>query len=386
MGSTKKIMVAYGTRPEAIKLAPVIQLLRADSRFQTLIVSTGQHREMVNQVTDIFGFKPDIDLALMHKRQPLNRILSRSLKGLDQVLKQHKPDAVLVQGDTSTAASAALAGFNRRSKIVHLEAGLRSYDLGSPFPEEANRRIISAIATCHLTPTQQAKNNLLKEGIQESAVTVTGNTVIDALRTAADREVGFSDPRVANALNTYQRHVIFTSHRRENLGTLGDIGLALAALAKKYSDIGFYVPMHMNPKIEKRLLPGIASLSNVIVTGPLPYDQFIHLMKRSDLIITDSGGIQEEAPTLGIPALLIRETTERPEALASGAVKLIGPNPDTITRATLELLEDRIAYNSMKKASNPYGDGYAAERTVQVLAKLFSLHVEAPIPEFDPGI
>ena len=386
MGSTKKIMVAYGTRPEAIKLAPVIQLLRADSRFQTLIVSTGQHREMVNQVTDIFGFKPDIDLALMHKRQPLNRILSRSLKGLDQVLKQHKPDAVLVQGDTSTAASAALAGFNRRSKIVHLEAGLRSYDLGSPFPEEANRKIISAIATCHLTPTQQAKNNLLKEGIQESAVTVTGNTVIDALRTAADREVGFSDPRVANALNTYQRHVIFTSHRRENLGTLGDIGLALAALAKKYSDIGFYVPMHMNPKIEKRLLPGIASLSNVIVTGPLPYDQFIHLMKRSDLIITDSGGIQEEAPTLGIPALLIRETTERPEALASGAVKLIGPNPDTITRATVELLEDQIAYNSMKKASNPYGDGHAAERTVQVLAKLFSLHVETPIPEFAPGI
>ena len=379
-------MVAYGTRPEAIKLAPVIQLLRADSRFQTLIVSTGQHREMVNQVTDIFGFKPDIDLALMHKRQPLNRILSRSLKGLDQVLKQHKPDAVLVQGDTSTAASAALAGFNRRSKIVHLEAGLRSYDLGSPFPEEANRKIISAIATCHLTPTQQAKNNLLKEGIQESAVTVTGNTVIDALRTAADREVGFSDPRVANALNTYQRHVIFTSHRRENLGTLGDIGLALAALAKKYSDIGFYVPMHMNPKIEKRLLPGIASLSNVIVTGPLPYDQFIHLMKRSDLIITDSGGIQEEAPTLGIPALLIRETTERPEALASGAVKLIGPNPDTITRATVELLEDQIAYNSMKKASNPYGDGHAAERTVQVLAKLFSLHVETPIPEFAPGI
>ncbi|MDK8823368.1 non-hydrolyzing UDP-N-acetylglucosamine 2-epimerase [Corynebacterium coyleae] len=386
MGSTKKVMVAYGTRPEAIKLAPVIQLLRADSRFKTLIVSTGQHREMVNQVTDIFGFKPDIDLALMHKRQPLNRILSRSLKGLDHVLKQHKPDAILVQGDTSTAASAAIAGFNRRAKIIHLEAGLRSYDLSSPFPEEANRKIISAIATCHLTPTNQAKQNLLKEGIQEDTVTVTGNTVIDALQATADRDVDFSNPELVNALSSYRRHIIFTSHRRENLGTLADIGSALASLARRYSDIAFYVPMHMNPKIEKRLLPGIASLPNVFVTGPLPYDQFVHLMKRSDLIITDSGGIQEEAPSLGIPALLIRETTERPEAIASGAVKLIGSNPYSIARATVELLEDQVAYNAMKKASNPYGDGRAAERTVQVLAKLFGLSTESTITEFDPTL
>ncbi|OHO34710.1 UDP-N-acetyl glucosamine 2-epimerase [Corynebacterium sp. HMSC034E11] len=378
-------MVTYGTRPEAIKLAPVIQRLRADSRFETLIVSTGQHREMVNQVTKIFGFKPDIDLALMHKRQPLNRILSRSLKGLDHVLKENRPDAVLVQGDTSTAASAALAGFNRRAKIVHLEAGLRSYNLSSPFPEEANRKIISAIATCHLTPTRQAKENLLKEGIQESAVTVTGNTVIDALQATAKGRTTFSNPGITNALNTYERHIIFTSHRRENLNTLADIGLALASLARKYRDVAFYVPMHMNPKVEKRLLPGIASMPNVIVTGPLPYDQFIHLMKHSDLIITDSGGIQEEAPSLGVPALLIRETTERPEAIASGAVRLIGPRPEAITNATIELLEDRASYTAMKKASNPYGDGRAAERTVQVLAKLFNLPIEAPISEFNPS-
>lgn len=385
MGTTKKIMVAYGTRPEAIKLAPVIQRLRADSRFETLIVSTGQHREMVNQVTEIFGFKPDIDLELMHKRQPLNRILSRSLKGLDHVLKQNKPDAVLVQGDTSTAASAALAGFNRRAKIVHLEAGLRSYNLSSPFPEEANRKIISAIATCHLTPTRQAKENLLKEGIQESAVTITGNTVIDALQATAKDQTAFSNPEITNALNTYERHIIFTSHRRENLNTLADIGLALASLAREYRSVAFYVPMHMNPKVEKRLLPGIASLPNVIVTGPLPYDQFIHLMKHSDLIITDSGGVQEEAPSLGVPALLIRETTERPEAIASGAVRLIGPRPEAITNATIELLEDRATHTAMKKASNPYGDGRAAERTVQVLAKLFNLPIEAPISEFNPS-
>ncbi|PLA36866.1 UDP-N-acetylglucosamine 2-epimerase (non-hydrolyzing) [Corynebacterium coyleae] len=379
-------MVAYGTRPEAIKLAPVIQLLRADSRFNTLIVSTGQHREMVNQVTDIFGFKPDIDLALMHKRQPLNRILSRSLKGLDRVLKDHRPDVVLVQGDTSTAASAAIAGFNRRAKIVHLEAGLRSYNLDSPFPEEANRKIISAIATCHLTPTHHAKMNLIKEGIQENAITVTGNTVIDALQVTASRKIEFTNPELTDALTVYRRHVIFTSHRRENLGALADIGLALASLARRYTDIAFYVPMHMNPKIEKRLLPGIASLPNVIITGPLPYDQFIHLMKRSDLIITDSGGIQEEAPSLGIPALLIRETTERPEALSSGAVKLIGPNPQSITTATIELLENQETYNAMKKASNPYGDGRAAARTVQVLTELVGLPTNSLIPEFTPSM
>ncbi|OHO81444.1 UDP-N-acetyl glucosamine 2-epimerase [Corynebacterium sp. HMSC036E10] len=379
-------MVTYGTRPEAIKLAPVIQRLQADPRFETLIVSTGQHREMVNQVTDIFGFKPDIDLALMHKRQPLNRILSRSLKGLDGVFKVNRPDAVLVQGDTSTAASAALAGFNRRAKVVHLEAGLRSYDLSSPFPEEANRKIISAIATCHLAPTHQAKGNLLKEGIQESAVTVTGNTVIDALQTTANRETAFSNPEISKALNTYARHIIFTSHRRENLNTLADIGLALASLAKRYSNVAFYVPMHMNPKIKKKLLPEISSLPNVIVSGPLPYDQFIHLMKHSDLIITDSGGIQEEAPSLGIPALLIRETTERPEAIASGAVRLIGPHPEAITSTTAELLEDTAIYTAMKKAINPYGDGQASERTVQVLAKLFGLPIETPIPEFNPSL
>ena len=384
MGNTRKIMVAYGTRPEAIKLAPVIQQLRADKRFETLIVSTGQHREMVNQVTEIFGFKPDIDLALMHKRQPLNRILSRSLKGLDWVLKQNKPNAVLVQGDTSTAASAALAGFNRRAKIVHLEAGLRSHDLNSPFPEEANRKIISAVATRHLAPTHQAKRNLLEEGIKGHTVTITGNTVIDALQTTAKRDIAFTNRAIIDALKMYERHVIFTSHRRENLKTLSDIGVALAKLADQHRDVAFFVPMHLNPKIKKKLLPGIASLPNVIITGPLPYDQFIHLMKLSDLIITDSGGVQEEAPSLGIPALLIRETTERPEALESGAVKLIGPNPISIAEATTELLENDAAYAAIKKSSNPYGDGQAAKRTLQVLADLFGLPVENRISEFTP--
>lgn len=383
---TKTVMVTYGTRPEAIKLAPVIRLLREDSRFLTLVVSTGQHREMASQVTTLFGFKPDIDLGLMHKRQPLNRILSRSLKGLDYILKDNKPDLVLVQGDTSTAASAAIAGFNRRAEILHLEAGLRSNDLSSPFPEEANRKIISAIATHHLAPTQLAKENLLREGVPNHSITVTGNTVIDSLQTIASRGSEISNPEIQIALRTYNRHIVFTTHRRENISTLAEISTAIATLAKRYTDVGFYVPMHLNPKVQKRLLPTLTSLPNVVTTGPLPYDQFVELMKRSDLIITDSGGIQEEAPALRIPALLIRDNTERPEAIQSGAVKLVGSNPRQIDKVASELLDSPPKLTAMKNATNPYGDGCASTRTIQVIEELLGLTATSSLAEFDPRL
>lgn len=383
--ATAKIMVVFGTRPEAIKLAPVIKELRSHKEFKTLVVSTGQHREMLAQVTELFGFQPDVDLGLMHKKQPLNRIMSRSLKGLDSVLKKFKPDALIVQGDTSTAASAAVAGFNREAKIVHVEAGLRSFDLSSPFPEEANRKIISAVAALHLTPTIRAKNNLIAEGIPEDTIIVTGNTVIDALMETAEKESHFTDGAIETALRSFDRRVIFTSHRRENLSSLTKIGVALGTLAEQYSDTAFFVPMHMNPRIRKRLLPGVEHLPNVIASGPLPYDEFVHLMKQADLIITDSGGVQEEAPALGLPALLIRDTTERPEAIQAGVVKMIGAEPDTIISEASELLDNPDARAAMKNAVNPYGDGHAAERTVKALSDAFDLTLDVQIPTLNPA-
>lgn len=379
---TAKIMVAYGTRPEAIKLAPVIKALRDDSRFESVIVSTGQHREMLQQVTDLFGFTPDVELNLMHKKQPLNRIMSRALKRLDEVLKKHKPDVLVVQGDTSTAAAAAIAGFNREAKIVHVEAGLRSWDLSSPFPEEANRKIISAIASLHLTPTKSAKQNLLNEGIDPDRILVTGNTVIDALRETVHKTSALSDPRICEALEKYSQRIIVTSHRRENLPALSAIGSAIGHLAREYPDTAFLLPMHMNPKIRKRLLPAIEGLDNVVTTGPLPYDQFMHLMQEATLIVTDSGGVQEEAPALGLPALLIRDTTERPEAIDAGAVKLIGSDPQDIISEVENLLENPAAYEAMRHAVNPFGDGAATPRIISALDALVAARPLDGIAEF----
>ena len=379
-----KIMVVYGTRPEAIKLAPVIRELRAHDKFETLVVSTGQHREMLAQVTELFDFQPDLDLGLMHRKQPLNRIMSRALKRLDKVLREFRPDALIVQGDTSTAASAAIAGFNREAKIVHVEAGLRSFDLSSPFPEEANRKIISAITSLHLTPTNRAKNNLIAEGIPEDAIVVTGNTVIDALLETAQKQNPFTAAAIDNALQDFERRIIFTSHRRENLDSLTKIGVALGTLAERYPDTAFFVPMHLNPRIRERLLPGVEHLPNVVTTGPLPYDEFIHLMEQSDLIITDSGGVQEEAPALGLPALLIRDTTERPEAIEAGVVRMIGLDPDTIISEATELLDNPDAHAAMRNAVNPYGDGHAAERTVKALGDLFNLTIDVQTPPLHP--
>ncbi|OFL94423.1 non-hydrolyzing UDP-N-acetylglucosamine 2-epimerase [Corynebacterium sp. HMSC055D05] len=377
-----KILIVFGTRPEAIKLAPVIELLRADERFSVTVVSTGQHREMLSQVTDLFGFKPDIDLGLMHRKQPLNRILSRSLKGLDPILKSVKPDAVIVQGDTSTAAAAALAAFNRQSKVVHLEAGLRSHNLDSPFPEEANRKIISAISSLHLAPTANARDNLIAEGIDPDIVAVTGNTVIDALYRVSSTEPSFVNDSIAEALERFPRRIIFTSHRRENLASLRAFGSAISELSALFPESAFFLPLHLNPKIRKRLLPELTDIENVITIPPLAYNEFVGLMRVSDLIVTDSGGVQEEAPALNIPALLIRDTTERPEAIEAGAVRMISPSAHTIVKEVCHLLNDDSAYSQMKQAKNPFGDGRAADRVIDAIATALGIQDQRQIDEF----
>lgn len=379
-----KVMVVFGTRPEAIKLAPVIELLRADTRFSVTVVSTGQHREMLSQVTDLFGFDPDFDLGLMHRKQPLNRILSRSLKGLDPILKSVKPDVVLVQGDTSTATAAALAAFNRRSKVVHLEAGLRSHNLDSPFPEEANRKIISSVATLHLTPTSDTRENLLHEGVNPKTVVVTGNTVIDALYRVRSSEPTFTDSSISAALEQFPKRIIFTSHRRENLDSLKAFGEAISELSERFPQTAFFLPLHLNPKVRRRLLPELSGLQNVLAIPPLAYDEFVGLMQLSDMIVTDSGGIQEEAPALNLPAILIRDTTERPEAIKAGAVEMIAPSAGAIVSTVSRLFEDEKAYFKMKNAKNPFGDGRAAHRTVDAIAVIADVQDYRLVDEFTP--
>ncbi|OFP16921.1 MULTISPECIES: UDP-N-acetylglucosamine 2-epimerase (non-hydrolyzing) [unclassified Corynebacterium] len=377
-----KIMVAYGTRPEAIKLAPLIKTLKSDKRFVTCIVSTGQHQEMLNQVNVMFGIEPDFDLSLMHKKQPLNRIMSRALKGLDKLLERIAPDILVVQGDTTTAMAAAIAGFNRHVKVVHLEAGLRSGDMSSPFPEEANRRLITTVASLHLAPTHSARSNLLADGVNRKDIVVTGNTVIDALHEAATWDVGFEDPRIAEVLESGQEFIVVTTHRRENLDSMEQIGHAISRLAKLYPNYTFILPVHLNPVIRKNIAPQVVKNNNVLLSAPLPYDQFTHLLAKAKLIITDSGGVQEEAPALGIPVILMRNTSERPEAIEAGTVRLVGSDEDVIVGEVSLLLDDDSEYKHMSEAINPYGDGRAAYRSVAAIAELTG--VGTRVEQFTP--
>ncbi|OFL60206.1 UDP-N-acetyl glucosamine 2-epimerase [Corynebacterium sp. HMSC065D07] len=381
--SKPKIMTVYGTRPEAIKVAPVIKALEKDERFESVAVSTGQHKEMLEQVNTMFGIEPKLDLHLMKPGQGLNEIVSRALMGLDEIIDAEQPDVIISQGDTSTAMAAALAGFHRDVKVVHLEAGLRTGDIHSPFPEEANRKLIGQVAELHLAPTAGSMENLRRENVRSKDIAVTGNTVIDALLEAASWDTEFEDPALQEAAETGKRLVVVTTHRRENLEAMKKIGGAVKDLAESYSDINFVLPLHLNPKVREAVLPEVESLPNVLITDPLPYDQFTKLLDRATIILTDSGGVQEEAPALGKPVLVMRQNTERPEAVVAGTVKLVGANRSLIVAEAKLLLDDDAAYHSMANAVNPYGDGKAAERAVAAIAEL--LGVGERLPDFEPS-
>lgn len=338
---------------------------------------------MLHAVTERFEIRPNFDLDLMESGQSLSTFLSRCVSGLDRVLAEVQPQAVIVQGDTTSALAGAIAGFHRRVDIVHLEAGLRTGDLNSPFPEEGNRKMISQVSQLHLAPTPSAQQNLIGEGVLGERIVITGNTVIDALNIAAGWEVEFADSRISRAVESERPIILVTSHRRENLGEMEGIGRAIRAIATRYPDFQLVLPLHPNPMVRNPIESEVKGVENVLVTAPLPYDQFTGLMKSAALILTDSGGIQEEAPALGVPVLVMRTNTERPEALEAGTVKLIGSDWEGIVTEVSHLLDNDESYRKMVHASNPYGDGQAAARTVAALAQLGG--VGDRLPDFSPN-
>lgn len=378
------VLTVFGTRPEAIKVAPLIRAIEASNALLSRTLVTAQHREMLDQVNDLFGIVPDTDLNIMAKGQTLNGIASRVIGELDTVLAEEAPDAVLVQGDTTTVMGASIAAFNRGIPVIHLEAGLRSGNLQSPFPEEANRKLTSQLSALHLAPTPGSRDNLLAEGISPDDVVVTGNTVIDALHLAVDMNVAPTDPIVGDYVAADRPKLLVTTHRRENLGSaIENIGDALAELAENRPELLILLPAHRNPLVREAVLPRVEKFDNVLVTEPLSYGEFTTVMAASDVILTDSGGIQEEAPSLGKPVLVMRENTERPEAVDAGSVKLVGTDRDLIVAEVARLFDDVLAYDSMAKAVNPYGDGRAADRSVAAIEEL--LRVGERIGEFAPS-
>ncbi|MCI7551496.1 MAG: UDP-N-acetylglucosamine 2-epimerase (non-hydrolyzing) [Actinomycetaceae bacterium] len=377
------VMAVYGTRPEGIKVAPVIKALQDAEHLDPIVVSTGQHREMLAQVHDVFGIVPDRDLDIFQSGQGLNQIAAKIFTELDPVLAEYSPDALLVQGDTTTVAAAAIAAFYRSIPVIHLEAGLRSGDILSPFPEEANRKITSQIAALHLAPTAESRDNLLREAVDPSTIAITGNTVIDTLFRVSSLDVQFTDPLISEAIETHERVLAVTSHRRENIGEpMRHIGAALARLSTLYPQDAIIFPIHRNPKVRELIVPIIEDLPNVVVTDPLDYLEFTHLLHAAHIVLTDSGGVQEEAPSLGKPVLVLRENTERPEAVLAGTVKLIGTDEERIVTEVSHLKDSQTAYETMARAVNPYGDGHAAERTVAAISAMFGEGER--LPDFDP--
>ena len=368
--TSPKVITVYGTRPELIKTAPVIAALEKDDRFTSVAVSTGQQRDLLDQVNKLFGITPAYDLGIMKEGQSLNEMVARMLTGLDKVFAKEKPDMVLVQGDTSTAMSGALVGFHRGVKVVHLEAGLRTGNIASPFPEEGYRCMISQIAALHLAPTPESRQNLLDEDFPAADIAITGNTVIDALLHTVSLEACYADPALQAAADADRDIVLVTTHRRENLHAMAAIGRALHRLATSFPDITFVAPLHPNPAVQETIIPLVENDPNVLVTTPLPYNEFSALMNRAKLVVTDSGGVQEEAPVLGKPVLVMRDTTERPEAVSYGTVKLVGTDEDTIVHEASTLLTDDGAYDAMANAVNPYGDGAAVPRVLAAMAEL----------------
>ncbi len=376
-------MVVAGTRPEAIKLAPVVLELDASPLFEVHVALTAQHREMVDQVLSLFAITARHDLNIVQPGQSLVDVATRALRGLADLIAEDRPDAVVVQGDTTTALAGALAAFYADVPVVHVEAGLRTGNARSPFPEEINRRLVTQLTDLHLVPTPTNRANLEAEGVEASRIVITGNTVIDALLWAVDRAGDYGDPRLAGLDNDPRRVLVVTAHRRESWGTsMQAIGAALADLARAEPDLLIVFPIHPNPVVREAIIPAVEGLANVVIIEPLGYGSFAALLRRAHLVLTDSGGIQEEAPSLGKPVLVMRDTTERPEAVEAGTVRLVGTGRATIVATVLELLRDDVAYRAMARAVNPYGDGRAAARTVAAMANLFDL---GPQPaEFGP--
>jgi UDP-N-acetylglucosamine 2-epimerase (non-hydrolysing) len=373
MKHSLRVMVVFGTRPEAVKMAPVIKALKKYAPdIETVVAVTAQHREMLDQVLDVFDITPDVDLDLMQPDQNLAQLAARIFVHLDPILKEHKPDWLLVQGDTTTVMAASLLGYYNRIKIGHVEAGLRSFDKWQPFPEEINRRIAGAVADLHFAPTQNNKENLINEGIAEESIIVTGNTAIDALQIITQQP---APPETADLLekagviNGNRRLVLVTAHRRENFGQpIKDICQALRSLAQNNSkDITIIYPVHLNPNIQEPVYQILSDIENITLLPPIDYRPLVHLMKQASLILTDSGGIQEEAPSLGVPTLVLREKTERQEGITAGTLKLVGTNPDVILREAQHLLDNPEAHAAMARAVNPYGDGHASDRIVSAL-------------------
>jgi UDP-N-acetylglucosamine 2-epimerase (non-hydrolysing) len=368
-----KILVVVGTRPEAIKLAPVIHGLLAAPDIEPVVVSTGQHRSMLDQVHGLFGIVPDYDLDVLRERPDLAGITGAVTQGLAPILQRETPDLVVVQGDTTTVFAAALAAFYAKIPVAHVEAGLRTGQRYDPFPEEMNRRLTTALTSLHLAPTATSRANLLAEGVAAADIVVTGNTVIDALLDVSARRLPPRDAKLA-VLGQFARTVLVTSHRRENWGEpMVNIGHAVADLARGFEDTVFVLPAHLNPIVRESLLPPVRGLRNVVVTEPVDYVDMAHLLGRAEIVLTDSGGVQEEAPSLGKPVLVLRETTERPEAVAAGTVRLVGTDRETVVREAAALLTDEEQWLRMAHAVNPYGDGAAAARVVAAIRHHFGL-------------
>ena len=383
----KKIMLVFGTRPEAIKMAPLVkEFQKYPLQFETIVCVTGQHREMLDQVLQLFEIKPDYDFNIMKASQDLYDVTSRVLIGMKDVLDVVKPDIVLVHGDTTTSMATALAAFYQQIPVAHIEAGLRTYNLASPWPEEANRQITGRLAKYHFAPTQLSCDNLSSEGVKSENILITGNTVIDALQWVINKSLSNDEIQQSiiksfiraglsiDTINNVNRKIVITGHRRENFGD-GFINIckAIKSLSEKFSDVDFIYPMHLNPNVRnpiKEIFGEDLHSRNIHFIEPLDYLPFVNLLNRSTLILTDSGGIQEEAPSLGKPVLVMRDTTERPEALEAGTVKLVGTDYDKIVSEVSKLLQNKVYYEKMSLANNPYGDGKASKRIVEFINKI----------------
>lgn len=378
-----KVLAIFGTRPEAIKMAPLVKELgKHKDRITCRVAVTAQHREMLDQVLNLFDITPHYDLDIMQPGQTLFDITTRSLSGLNDVLAKERPDLTLVHGDTTTTFVAALASYYLQTTVGHVEAGLRTGNKFSPFPEEMNRRLTGALADLHFAPTQRAKQNLLDEGVQGENIYVTGNTVIDALLSTVKKDYVFDDRLLSSIDFKRKRVLLLTTHRRENLGEpMRDIYLALREVVGLYEDVEIIFPVHRNPAVRRVVSEIMGGLEQVHLIEPMEYDPFVNLMQKCYMVLTDSGGMQEEAPSLGKPVLVLRNTTERPEAVEAGTVLLVGTDKKAVLEETRKLLDDRRHYRKMSEAANPYGDGMASRRIVQAILHRYSLD-KMPLSEF----